>query len=183
MSVNQFSIGSGNGLLPVRRQATTWTNVDLLSIGLLGTNFSEYGIKILLFSFKKMQLKLSSAKMAAILARGRYSRGLEVDNPLVSLFGAGSFSHCDYTLCKVKSVHRGSYKSSQLNVIPSNMSRELCCHQHIVSVMLCASSCNLHPCLQLDGVIRSQRLSCTMAWWRILYCQLWLKYYCMSIFI
>ena len=27
------SIGSGNGLSPVRHQTITWTNVDLLSIG------------------------------------------------------------------------------------------------------------------------------------------------------
>ena len=40
-SANWVSIGPGNGLSPVRRQAITWTNADLLSIGLLGTNFSE----------------------------------------------------------------------------------------------------------------------------------------------
>ena len=34
-------IGSGNGLPPVRRQAITWTNAGLLSIGLLGTK-SEF---------------------------------------------------------------------------------------------------------------------------------------------
>ena len=33
--MNQVSIVSGNGLSPVRRQAITWTNADLLSIGLL----------------------------------------------------------------------------------------------------------------------------------------------------
>ena len=34
--VNWVSIGSGNGLSPVRRQTITWTNAGLLSIGLLG---------------------------------------------------------------------------------------------------------------------------------------------------
>ena len=48
------------------------TNADLLSVGLVGTNFSEIGIGILLFSFKKMYLKLSSATIAAILSRGRW---------------------------------------------------------------------------------------------------------------
>ena len=43
----------------------------LLSIGLLGTTFSEIQIRILLFSFK-MHLKLSSVTMAAILSRGRW---------------------------------------------------------------------------------------------------------------
>ena len=59
-----------NGLSPVRRQAITWTNATILSIGLLGTNFSEIRIGILSFQFKKIHFKLSSATMAAILCRG-----------------------------------------------------------------------------------------------------------------
>ena len=54
-------ICSDNGFSPIRHQAITWTNADLLSIGLLGTYFSEIWIWILSFSFKKMQLKMSSA--------------------------------------------------------------------------------------------------------------------------
>ena len=38
-SVNWASIGSGNGLSPVRRQAITWTRAGLLSIGLNGNEF------------------------------------------------------------------------------------------------------------------------------------------------
>ena len=64
-------IGSGNGLSPVWRQAITWTNAALLSIGSLGTNFSEILIKTQNFSFTKMHLKMSSAKVTAILSRGR----------------------------------------------------------------------------------------------------------------
>ena len=56
---------------PVRRQAITWTNTGLLSIGLMGTYFNEIWIGILSFLFKKMPWKISSAKMAAILSRGR----------------------------------------------------------------------------------------------------------------
>ena len=55
-------IGSDNGLSPDRRQAITWTNVGILLIGPLGTNFSEILIKILTFSFKKMRMKVPSAK-------------------------------------------------------------------------------------------------------------------------
>ena len=55
-------IGSDNGLSPDRRQAIIWTNDGLLLIGSLGTNFSEILIEILTFSFKKMRLKVSSAK-------------------------------------------------------------------------------------------------------------------------
>ena len=55
-------IGSDNGLSPDRRQAIIWTNAGLLLIGPLGTNLSEIFIEILTFSFKKMCLKVSSAK-------------------------------------------------------------------------------------------------------------------------
>ena len=55
-------IGSDNGLAPGRRQTIIWTNNGLLLIGPLGTNFSEILIGIQTFSFKKMHLKMSSAK-------------------------------------------------------------------------------------------------------------------------
>ena len=70
--MNWVSIVSGNGLSPVRRQAITWTNAGLLSIGLIGINFSEIRIGILSFSLKKMHLKLSSAKMVTILSQERW---------------------------------------------------------------------------------------------------------------
>ena len=55
-------IGSDNGLSPGRRQAITWTNVGMLLIGPLGTNFSEMLIEIHTFSFNKIHLKMSSGK-------------------------------------------------------------------------------------------------------------------------
>ena len=54
--------GSDNGLSPDRRQAIIWTNVGILLIRPLGTNFSEILIEIQIFSYKKMNLKMSSAK-------------------------------------------------------------------------------------------------------------------------
>ena len=56
------NIGSDNGLSPGRRQAIIWTNAGILLIEPLGTNFSEILIRIQAFSFKKMHLKMSSAK-------------------------------------------------------------------------------------------------------------------------
>ena len=56
------TIGSDNGLSPGRRQAITWTNVGILLIGPLGTNFNEMLIEIHTFSFKKIHLKMSSGK-------------------------------------------------------------------------------------------------------------------------
>ena len=47
-------------------------HAGLLSIGLLWTNVSENWIGITPFPFKKMHLKLSSAKVVAILCRGRW---------------------------------------------------------------------------------------------------------------
>ena len=55
-------IGSDNGLSPGRRQTIIWTNAGILLIGPLGTNFNEILINIQTFSFKKMHLKVSSAK-------------------------------------------------------------------------------------------------------------------------
>ena len=56
------NIGSDNGVSPVRRQAIIWSSAGILLIGPLATNFSEILIEILTFSFKKMRLKVSSAK-------------------------------------------------------------------------------------------------------------------------
>ena len=45
-TVNRVSIGSDNGLAPIRHQAIILTNAGLLSIRPLGTNFREVQIKI-----------------------------------------------------------------------------------------------------------------------------------------
>ena len=59
---NLTTIGSDNGLSPGLRQAITWTNVGMLLIGPLRTNFSEMLIEIDTFSLKKIHLKMSSGK-------------------------------------------------------------------------------------------------------------------------
>ena len=80
-------IGSDNGLSPGRRQAIIWNNAGILSIGLFGTKFSEIFIEILTFSFKKMCLKVSSAKWRPfclglnVLTRLRGSSQLELVEP------------------------------------------------------------------------------------------------------
>ena len=63
ISVSKLTIiGSDNGLSPGRCQAIIWTSAGILLIGPLGTNLNEILIEILTFSFKKMRLKVSSAK-------------------------------------------------------------------------------------------------------------------------
>ena len=57
-----IGIGSDNGLSPIRCQAIIETNAGVLSIRSLWTNISEILIKTQKFSFRKMPLKLSSAK-------------------------------------------------------------------------------------------------------------------------
>ena len=71
-------IGSDNGLSPGGRQAIIWTNAGILLIGPLGTNFNEISIGIQIFSFKKMHLKMSSAKWRP------FCLGLNVLNDLIN---------------------------------------------------------------------------------------------------
>ena len=54
--------GSDNGLLPGQCQAFIWTNAEILLIWSIETKFSDILIKIHTYSFKKIQLKMSSGK-------------------------------------------------------------------------------------------------------------------------
>ena len=61
--VSKLSIlGSDNGLSPGRRQPIIRTNAGILLIRPLGTIFSVILVQIIIFSFKKMRLKVWSAK-------------------------------------------------------------------------------------------------------------------------
>ena len=77
---NLTIIGSDNGLSPGRRQAIIWTNAGILSIWPLATKFSEILAEIITFSFKKMYLKVSSAKWRPLCL------GLNVINPFFCTF-------------------------------------------------------------------------------------------------
>ena len=61
-SADKTTIGSNNGLSPGRCQAIIWISAGILITGPLGTNFTEIWIEIQTFSFKKMHLKMLSAK-------------------------------------------------------------------------------------------------------------------------
>ena len=58
----QTIIGSDNGVLSSRRQIIIWTNVEILLIRTLGTNFSKIFSEIHKFSFRKIHFKMSSGK-------------------------------------------------------------------------------------------------------------------------
>ena len=49
-------------MAPGQRQAIIWTSAEILLIGPLGANFSAILIGFQTFSFKKMHLKMLSAK-------------------------------------------------------------------------------------------------------------------------
>ena len=61
-SIKHINIASGNGLLPVQHQVVILTNAAILSIRPQGTYFDEIWFKIQKFSFKEINLKMSSVK-------------------------------------------------------------------------------------------------------------------------
>ena len=75
---NSGNISSDNGLSPGWRLAINRTNAGLLSIGNLGTNFSEIVIEIQTFSLKKIYyLKISSGKWRPFCLVLNVLRGLD----------------------------------------------------------------------------------------------------------
>ena len=88
------NLSSDNGLSPGRRQAIIRTNVGILLIGPLGTNFSENLIIIQTFSFKKMHLKMSSAKWR------QFSLGLNVLTRLCNVYNI-SYITCTWICCSL----------------------------------------------------------------------------------
>ena len=67
--VNWVTIGSDHGLLPVRHQATIWTNDGLLLIEPLGTNFSEYLNKITKIIIQENTFENVIYKITAMLSQ------------------------------------------------------------------------------------------------------------------
>ena len=92
--------GSDNGLSPGRRQAIIWTNYGILLIRPLGTQFSEILIGIQTFSFKKIYLKMSSAKWRRFCLGLNVLMDLESDelNYTFSGLSSGAWEYC--IVCK-----------------------------------------------------------------------------------
>ena len=95
-------IASDNGLSPRRRRAIFWTNAERLLIGALGTNFNEILIEIHTFSFKKIHLKMSSAKwrpfclgpnVLSQLYSVKYERVQHISQMVVNLIQWGLVTH------------------------------------------------------------------------------------------
>ena len=92
-------IASDNGLSPGRRQAIIWTNAGiLLLIGPLGTNFSEILIGIQTFPYKKLRLRMSSAKWRpSCLGLNELEWTLSIFHSVISLSQWIFFDACDQT--------------------------------------------------------------------------------------
>ena len=133
---NLTIIGSDNGLLPGRRQAITWTNVGILLIGPLGTNFSEMLIEIHTFAFKKIHLKMLSGKWRPfclglnVLIRFLYSN-CPMEDPTPRPL---SWKQCQYKkmhlfgLTVGVSVHffYRTYRTVLISFIKKNMLKDIC---------------------------------------------------------
>ena len=98
-SVNWVIIGSGNGLSPVRHQAITRTNADLLSVGLLGTHFSEIWIRILIpFHSQKCIWKFCLSKWRPFCPGGDWRKVTRVTCNFVNT--------CVYYACQTHEIYQ-----------------------------------------------------------------------------
>ena len=66
-----LTVGEDNGFAPGWHQVIIWTNVGILLIWPLGTNFNKIFNRNS-YIFKKIHLKMSPGKMANILSRPQY---------------------------------------------------------------------------------------------------------------
>ena len=109
---NLTIIGSDSGPASSRRQAIIWTNVEILSIRPLGTNFSEISFEIHTFSFKKMHLERS------------FCLGLKDDTFVRILICTVCFTWCPMTM---NTVCTFVPMSPHIQYIPRNMHTVLLC--------------------------------------------------------
>ena len=73
LCVSKLTInGTDNGVSPGRHRAIIWPNAGIISIGLLGTYFSEILIQIHIFFIQENAFENVVRKLAAILSRPQY---------------------------------------------------------------------------------------------------------------
>ena len=139
-------IVSDNGLSPGRRQAIISTNTRMLLIGPLGTNFSETSIEIHTFSFKKMHLKMSSAKWRP------FYLGLNVLMAITRhiWWVLGSMSHSNQS---------GDNTMVAGGLVPT-------WHQGIYNHLLGSSQMYISVIPKLFNVYMLRSLRHTLSWWR-----------------
>ena len=116
-AVSRVSIGSDNGLSPIRRQAIIWTNTELLSIVQLGTNFSEILIKK---SFTKMHLKITSTKWRPFCPGGDESTNKRYLWFQLSWLVSIQSPANDTTVCRSSYVHVNDYMTRSIQMWSRN---------------------------------------------------------------
>ena len=107
-------IGSDDGLSPGRCQTIIWTNAGILLIGPLGTYFSEFLIEILIFSFKKMHLKVSSGLnvLRVNIMPFSYNHNKRLHNPTMHISHS---TYCTPNPPNLSSLHVDAGQSSTLS--------------------------------------------------------------------
>ena len=90
VAVNRVSKSSDDGLLPIRRQAIILTSAGLLSIGPLGTNFSEILITTKIFIHENAS-ETVVCEMAVILSRERWGKAQVGHATVVDFVSVHSF--------------------------------------------------------------------------------------------
>ena len=141
-------IASDNGLSPGRRQAIIWNNAGILSIGLLGTNFSEILIEIHKFSFKKMRLKVSSAKWWPCCLGLNVLIGyccIEAAYCVINL-GHPSALLCHHEIDALSYQHRNSHCGNKTIFWPSCLHNGISCVGNMMSICWIRAQGTIFPC-------------------------------------
>ena len=114
-------IGSDNGLSPGQCQAIIWTYDGILLIRISGTKLNENLSEIHICSFKKMHLKMSSAKW------WQYCLGLNVLNGVKTGITSNTVLHVTWLLvsntatqvCGLSALNRDLYLPNPMWQIPT----------------------------------------------------------------
>ena len=161
-------IGSDNGLSPGRRQAIIWTNAGILLIGPLGTNFIEILIGIQTFSFKKMHLKMSSAKWRPFcLGLNVLSKQAEcIINGFYPTVYSGQKRGPDVLACNMHQINDQRQKQLWWYVINGNLAPTSENTRHHNSHLSRLTRYDVHDrCCRLHRQRAGRKMPSMLCWW------------------
>ena len=163
----------GTGSALVRRQTIIWTSAGLLSIGPLGTNFSQILIKTQNFSFGEMHLEVPSAKWRPVCPGGRWvnSLTLSVATPSTYSFtGSGAPIIYECIIKLITSIKKGWY--NRMNILSNKMSEVYTWDREIhkamyVCILLWSVLCPLEA-VPGTAILMPRHAFMFIRWWRSL---------------
>ena len=174
--MNQISIGSDNGLSPIRRRAIIWTCAVLLAIEPFGTNFSDILAKIQTSSFTKMHLKKSSAKRRPLCPRGEELTGW---SEIIIIFMLKEYAHSHHdeedalttvsraTMATI--LEKGIFKSVFFHGL-------FCIWTGILTMFVCKGSIKKYVSIGLNnGLVLNRRQPVIWTNDRLVYWRIWSK--------